>query len=428
MHLSAVRALHAIKRETPVKNAFVRAAAGIAGLLVMASAGAAPVVIDTQQKAAAAALTTHNFFLGDNTSNTLPVLLIQLAYPSRDLASQTLGLLANATTPAALTATKGGMTIPCPLGGSFKAKLPRNGSLTLQLDWLGCTFLLYPTDPQSATTFTGPGTVQLTESTFAPTTIALLRLGSIIDDVVTTNHYQDEYSNQDTTSSFNVRMAGLIPMTRLNPASHFIGEFDYRITGFNRQHTVSTLTFPGVPPETNSYDYSAVIEQAAVSGDHPGPGFIEDQDLFVTRGTFTTSNSSSYAPEPRSFSISPHDLHWYSVTDFATYDRMKTLDGRADVTWSPNHGTGCLNGTYVFRTDKLLEQSVYTGNVFLAGALKVNNALTLRYSSPYTRPLTDFPPVFQGTVMLDLKRVGTNDVPFNYSAINPLQSLAQCTL
>jgi hypothetical protein len=411
-----------------MKRKYWPALASVMGMTVTVASYATPVVIDTQQKAAAAALTTHDFFLGDNVSATLPVKLIGLAHPSRDLAARTLGFLANATTPGALTASRGGMTLPCPLGGSFTAKLPRDGSLTLHLEWIGCTFLQYPTDPQSATAYSGPGTVQLTESTFAPTTIALLRLGSITADVVSTSHYQDEFSSTDSTRTMNIRMAGSIPMTRLNPTSFFIGDFDYRITGFHRQHDVSTLTYPGLPAETSTYDSSNVIEQAAVSGNHPGPGFIDDQDLFVARGTFTSESSSSWSPEARSHSITAHDLHWHSVTDFATYDRAKTLDGRADVTWSANHGAGCLNGTYVFRTDQLLEQSVYTGNVFLAGALKVNNALTLRYSSPYTRPLTAFPPVFQGTITLDLKRVGVTSIPFDWQAINALQPIAQCTL
>ena len=66
--------------------------------------------------------------------------------------------------------------------------------------------------------------------------------------------------------------------------------------------------------------------------------------------------------------------------------------------------------------------------VFLAGALKINNVLTLRYTSPYTRPLTTFPPIFQGTITLDLKRVGANSIPFDYQAANVLQPIAQCSL
>jgi hypothetical protein len=96
--------------------------------------------------------------------------------------------------------------------------------------------------------------------------------------------------------------------------------------------------------------------------------------------------------------------------------------------WPANHGAGCLNGTYVFKTDQLLEQSWYTGQVFLAGALRINNALTLRYTSPYSRPLMDYPPVSQGTITLDLKRVGAVSLPFNYQAINVLGPIAQCTL
>jgi len=253
-------------------------------------------------------------------------------------------------------------------------------------------------------------------------------MGSITTDVVATNHYEDEFSSTDSTRTMNVRMAGDIPMTRLYPTGFFVGDFDYRITGFYRSHDVSTLTLPQQPPDTTTYDQGITIEQAAVSGSRTGIGGADDEDLFVARGTFTSDMSSSYAPEPRSHSIAAHDLHWYSVSDFPSYDRAKTLDGRADVTWSANHGAGCLNGTYVFRTDQLLEQSWYTGQVFLAGALKINNALTLRYSSPYTRPLTDFPPIFQGTITLDLKRVGAVSIPFDYQAVNVLGPIAQCTL
>ena len=87
---SVVPALNATKKGTPMNRTIFRAAAGATALLATASAGAAAVAIDTQQKAAAAALTTHNFFLGDNVSSTLPVLLIGVAYPSRDLAARTL--------------------------------------------------------------------------------------------------------------------------------------------------------------------------------------------------------------------------------------------------------------------------------------------------------------------------------------------------
>lgn len=409
-----------------MNGTILRAAAGATALLVTASAGAAPVVIDTPQKAAAAALTAHNFFLGDNVYTTVPALLIRVNHPSRDLVSRTLAFLAAATTPDALTASKGGMTVSCPLGGSFKAKLPRDGSLTLHLEWMGCSYLQYAPDPQSAVTYTGPGTVQLVENTFAPSTVALVRLGSITADVVGTSRYQEDFSTSDTTETMNVRMVGTIPMTRIGTSGWFTGDFDYRITGFVRRHADATFTLPGLPPENNTYDDGTVVEQAAVSGSFPGLGLIEDQDLFVARGTFTSESSGSYAPEPRSYSIAAHDLHWYSVSDLVSYDRAKTLDGRADVTWSANHGTGCLNGTYVFHTDRLLEQSLYTGSVFHAGALKINNVLTLRYTSPYTRPLTAYPPVFQGTVALDLKRVGVQTIPFDWQATLALAPIAQC--
>jgi hypothetical protein len=76
---------------------------------------------------------------------------------------------------------------------------------------------------------------------------------------------------------------------------------------------VSTTTLPGLPPETSSYDSSLVIERAAVSGNRSGLGGIDDEDLFVTRGTFTSESSNSYSPEPRANTITAHDLHWYST-------------------------------------------------------------------------------------------------------------------
>ena len=88
----------------------------------------------------------------------------------------------------------------------------------------------------------------MTENTFSPATVALVRLGSITADVVATTHYEDEFSSTDSTSTMNIRMAGSIPMTRLYPTSLFIGDFDYRITGFSRSHDVSTTTFPDSHP------------------------------------------------------------------------------------------------------------------------------------------------------------------------------------
>jgi hypothetical protein len=296
-----------------MKRRYSSALAGITGMVAAVSSSAAPVTIDTQQKAAAAAFTAHELFLGDNVSLTLPVKLLGVTDTPRDLADRTLQLLAAVTTPDALTAYKGAMTVPCPLGGSVKARLPRDGSLTLHLEWAACTMLQYPSDPQSATTFTGPGTVQLPESSFAPVTISLLRMGSITADLVATSTYAEEFSVTTSTRTMNVRMAGLIPMTRLSPTGPFIGDFDYRVTGFSRSHDDSTLTLPQQPPDHSTFDGSITIEQAAVSGSRTGIGGVEDGDLFVARGKFTTESSSSYAPEPRSFSVVAHDLHWYSV-------------------------------------------------------------------------------------------------------------------
>jgi hypothetical protein len=45
---------------------------------------------------------------------------------------------------------------------------------------------------------------------------------------------------------------------------------------------------------------------------------------------------------------------------------------------------GCLSGGYVFRTDQLLENWMFEGEICNRGALNINGVLTSRYSSPYT--------------------------------------------
>jgi len=408
-----------------VKRKIIRTAAGFTSLLITAFAGASPIVIDTQEEAAAAALTTHSLFLGENVPTALPVLLGRLAHPSRLLVLRTLEILSAATTPDDLTALKGGLTVACPLGGSVKARLPRDGSLTLHLEWSGCSYLKFPTVPNTTMAYTGPAAVQLLENTFAPSTVALIRLGSATEDVVAREHGADEYSSYTSTQTMNIRMAGSIPMTRPHPSAWFSGDFDYRITGLYRNYDGEPVT----PPETPSAAETITIQNAWVSGSQTGFGLFEDADLFITRGTFTYESNFPPAAEPSSYSVTAHDLHWFSMTDTEspTLDRAKTLDGRADITWSANHGSGCLNGTYVFRTDKLLEQSLYTGGVILAGELKINNALTLRYASPYSRPITSPPPVFQGTITLDLKRVGVTSIPYDWQAFNVLAPRVECT-
>jgi hypothetical protein len=406
---------------------FIRVTAGATAILMTAFAGASPIVIDTPQKAAAAALTTHSLFFRESAPYALPGLLSRLTISSRDLVGRTLEFLSAATTPDDLTSRKGGLTVACPLGGFVKAKLPRDGSLTLHLNWDGCSFLQYPNSSDSAQTFTGPATVQLPDNTFTPSTVALLRLGSLTEDVIQTHEISDEYQTGVDTFTMNIRMAGLIPMTRPHPEAWYSGDFDYRISGFIRQFAEGTSHWPGVPPQTGSGGDLVTVEQAAVRGSQTGYGGVEDADLFVERGKFSYESSSSDAPEPRSYSITAHDLHWYSISDMSSYDRAKTLDGRADITWSANHGAGCLNGTYVFRTDRLLEESWYTGGVILAGALNINNALTLRYTAPYARPPTSFPAVFEGTITLDLKRVGATSLPFQGEAFNALAPLVECT-
>jgi hypothetical protein len=231
------------------------------------------------------------------------------------------------------------------------------------------------------------------------------------------------------TRSLNLRMVGMIPMTR-DTFGFYRGDFDYRVTGFwDSQDTLVSHFLPTEPPTTTQSGQRLSIDQAVVSGtfDYDTTPFgIRDEDLYVQRGTFSIASTSNTGPRGGTFSLNATNLHLHSISDYATQLRGSTLDGRAEISWPVTSGSGCLSGGYVFRTDQLLENWMFEGEIYNTGALNINGVLTSRYSSPYTTAPTSYPAV--GTVRLDLKRVGsfTHDIVLRIPVSSGLANIARC--
>jgi hypothetical protein len=412
-----------------VNHTFLRAMAGAFALLVTSAAGAAGVVIDTPQKAAAAAITAHAFFLDPNPNFTLPRQIELVTVPSRQLVHASLGVLASATTPDALANARGGGTFACSDGGSLHAQLARAEPVILKFTWIDCKQSLYGggDDSQYRQTFNGTGSVELAERTFTPTVLKSLRLGTAAADVTSTVAAENEYSTTFSTTRMNVRMSGEIPMTEWY-TGYYVGEFNFYVSGLWDNVSVVTTHILDIPPDTATYENSFVLDQLGIRGATllDVPGNTLDEDLFVERGTITMTWVNNAWPRPGVYTISPRNLHLRSLTDYATSTIGKTLDGRADVTWPASTGPGCLSGTYVFRTDQLIEAWNGWGTVYKAGGLNINGALTSTYSTSYTSPPMSYPPAPTGAVQLKLRSAAGVPYPYEWNPSAGLNAAAQC--
>ncbi len=407
-----------------------RAIVGAFGLLTTVCVNAADrVVIDTEQKAAAATVAAHNFLLDSGVGFALPLQLQQVTYPPRDLAVNALKALAATTTPAALMALRGVLTLPCEFGGSFTARMGRNRPGVLQLQWLDCVARQYESDPTYRHKLNGPATIELEENSFTTSGLTLLQFGDATTSVTAYTESFSPDSDWQDTRSFNLRMVGMIPLRRDAAIGFYQGDFNYRLTGYWDDATTITTHIQNIPPDTAHYGLRFSIDRAQVSGsfDYDTPYAIRDEDLYVTRGTFAMISSNSVFPRSGTFSLSANDLQLHSLMDFQALIRGTTLYGRADISWPESAGAGCLNGRYVFRTDQLLENWLYNGMIYKSGALNINNTLTSRYSSLHTEAPINYPPAPTGTVRLDVRRVGNFSRDYEWRIPgSALSNVAQC--
>jgi len=286
----------------------------------------------------------------------------------------------------------------------------------------------YDDTPDTRHTLNGPATLELSEDSFAPSALTLLRLGDATASVTafSSGTPTPEFTSF-ATRSFNLRMTGNIPMTRTTDGFYF-GEFDYRFNGNWEDEATSISTFPGYPPSTFHSVSRFAGDQVVARGSNT-LDFVRgtnDEDLFLERGAISISGSNNYAPAPFLSSVAVHDLHLHSFSDYVGAVRATTADGRIDVKWDPTQGPGCLNGAYVVRTNELLENWIWDGEVYSAGSMTINNVLTTRYSSPHTeQPL--YPVIPTGSIRLDLKRIGNFSHDYEWRVPVGTKEIAQCS-
>jgi hypothetical protein len=407
--------------------------AAVISMAAIQVAPAAPVVIDSEQKALAALLSAHTF-IGDSPiePGSVPQLLTQITFPARDWATQALAMLASRSNYPEFSRLRSGLTVECPLGGTLFARAVPNDPKVIQLRWTDCATDPYPNDTMAPDrqVMNGPGTVGLSDSTFSPGSLELLRLGSATEDVTAYLEYGDEWYGYKDTRSINVTLSGLVPIVR-NAIGYYIGDFDHRIHGFWEMRSESTTQIPGIPPDTYTSTSRMEVANGLVKGSlrYDAPWRSRTDDLTLVRGTYKSIWTNYAWPRPGTYSLTANHLRVHSNVEYGPGNGLRTLaiDGRADITWPASAGSGCLNGLYVFRTDALLEHWLAPGLIYRAGSLNVNNAVSFNYSSPYVSSPPPYPGVPTGTVATQFRRAPATSYSYDYR-VGLMNVAAQCGL
>lgn len=253
----------------------------------------------------------------------------------------------------------------------------------------------------------------LLSDSFAPEKVGGLRFGSADSDFVEKRLvvYDDQIT--DEARSINLRMVGMIPMKRAFPQyGLFIGNFAYELTGFYEEHNVITLPNISAPPIVTNYRLmpEAVFTSGSVSYNQAKTHSVEET-RFLYGKVRSLSQQDGY-PD----SSTQYDLHGFKARrefDYAGFTWQESLDGRIDFRYpAPDvYSTGCLSGTYVFRTRAPITHSGVTPFEFDSGDLVINNMVAQFYTSasvPAGLPV----PANHNLIHLEVPNVGT----FNYDS------------
>ena len=391
-----------------MKTSF-RSLTGAALFFSTAIATASPIVLDTEQKAASALETT--LFKADvprSVTGHVDDVLFFADFMLRKVNA--------ATTPAALLSTPAGITIPCSLSGSFKARMPEVQPRVLRLRFTDCkTLILGPVEG----TFNGVAAITLPADTFRPETLNAIRFGNESSELTMHHISVTPAQTDDSTEAFNIAVRGDISMAQ------FVGSgpdtSTFRINGYNDQRR-DVMTTPPAPSGFYGNKFAAehlsVVRTLTFDGD-----VMAEDTLFPAGSVSVTQTQPGYGIFTDAYTF--NDYHVNRVTDFgAAWSETLTVDGRITATLNPFAGGGCMNGLYAVKTRVPLSYSLDTTATFQSGELVVNGAVARFYSATNTPP--GLPVPVNGMLLnLRVRDVGT----FNYDAENwfaALSPVGQC--
>jgi hypothetical protein len=389
-------------------NISLRPLTGAGLFLSTAIATASPIVLDTEQKAASALETTLfkadvPRFVNGNVDDVLFLTDFMLRRVNA------------ATTPAALLSTPAGITIPCAISGSFKARMPDAQPRVLRLRFTDCkTRVLGPPEY----TFNGHAAITLPADTFRPDTYLAVRFGNASSELLLQHLSVSPDQTDDATDAYNIALRGEI-WSLFAGASPITST--YRVNGY-RDLRRDVQTAPPAPSgfyaEKFAAEHLSVVRASTFEGD------VSAEDTQFVGGSVTFTQTQPTRPVFVD-SYTFNDYHVNRITDFGpAWHEQLSVDGRITATINPFFGAGCLNGLYVVKTRVPLSYGLDTTQTVESGELVVNGAVAKFYSALNTPP--GLPVPVNGMLLnLRVRDVGT----FNYDAatwLSALSPVGQC--
>lgn len=317
----------------------------------------------------------------------------QFVYSSRDIIDRALRQLSAVTTYAALAASPGGVTLNCQESGTLTVRVTNPALRNIHLEWRQCTRDYY----DQHTTLDGSGDVALLSATLTPTMVASIRFGDRSRDLVETWRFGPSLPPGFGGGIVyrNLRVTGVLPMSRPDEFTHFSGRFSVEVTGYVRtvQH-IPDFTAPDGP--LYDHDYNLSTGGALISGEFTNVGYTYNEDFSLLLGKITETYLRPVTPSnPTSFTTSKFvrgtDLRIQSGfnNDLMRYEQ--SIDGRVDVDFNQWWGFGCpAPESWVYRTKSTMTYpaAAWTGT-FNTGDLNINGNTTAKFSSTGTEPQVD---------------------------------------
>jgi hypothetical protein len=386
-------------------NRFSRIAVAIATAGMAAAASAAGVQPIGSEGGAARAVLSSTFLQYEAQQYQ------QLfAYSPRDTIDRALRQLSAVTTYAALAASPDGVTVSCQQSGTLTARVSNPLLRNIHLEWHECRREQFDTHY----TLDGPGDVTLLSATLTPTFVASIRFGDrsrdLIEAIVPGPALPPDFPS-DTTYR-NLRLTGVLPMSRPDEFSHFTGTYTAELKGFSRyvQHLPDYI---GGGDARYDHDHTLSSDGALISFAFTNVGYTYNQDFRLILGKIKETYIVPATPSnPTSFTISKFvrgtDLRIQNGfnNDLLRYEQ--SIDGRADVDFNQWWGFNCPSPeSWVYRTQSTMAYpaSAWTGT-FNTGELHINGNTTATFSSTGTDPQVDL----VGHIATQVAGVGS----FNY--------------
>jgi len=405
----------------PIHRAFVVALSlSLSGAAL--AAGAAPA--NTEQRAARGVTTA---FVAIAEVSDLDNKFVD---DSRQIIDAAFVQLRASTSFAALLAP-GGVTLNCPVSGTFNARIGNGWPRVLKLDWVHCVSIEYG----SRNEVDGPAEATLSANSLEPTTVLSIRLGDGNRDHISdsTPEIPDEWFGGQTASR-NLRLTGILPMTREYPlGGRFLGRHLVEAKGFVRRvQRLPDYNDAGEPSvEFYNYDSKLSTDSAWLTGTYTVNGF--DNRLEV--GLITGKISGRFIYPLRPTKPTKTLDKWFKGTGFSvrrTYDNdlsksLMWVDGKVEGDFHAYWHVGCGGAdTYTFRTRAPWTHSpnAYSSQIFDSGELVIDGSSVATFSATGTEPYVDL----LGHVLLKVPGVGTFNYDYPESVLyGPLADAGSCT-